>query len=502
MKSDRTFTLTIRRSSPREDRPSESVDYQVPLQEKMTVLDAVAWVQRHEQFDLAYRFACRVGMCGTCAMVINGRESWACRTLIENLHTGRVCLEPLRNLPLVKDLVVDMKPFFGAMKKAAGHFVQADTSAADWAESRALPGERRTIDPHIECISCGACYSACTVISWDPQYLGPAALNRAATLVMDSRDGARAVRVNAVAGEHGCWSCHSQFTCTDVCPMELRPTESIGYLKRHALLRLLKPSSAAQSVSAAEEPTRPEAAAHEVTGARPDEAVRAEPKAGGWAAVASFFNLFSKPMTCAASFSVIAGAIYLMGIRADARASRNDFFVPEKQMSPTALAGALVFEEQNCESCHGVLGVGGHAARDLWRAGRERDREWLRKLFTDPDLVLPAGAMPAFPLEDREITALVEYMQRLDFSYRSAQRIERPVARGGGELYRSGCLDCHRSEGSPPGRLDFAGEGARRSLDWLQAYLTAPEFHREVPGSPTLSGTRKAEIARYLSLQR
>jgi fumarate reductase iron-sulfur subunit len=501
MVSGRTFMLRIRRGSPGDGRPSEYVQYQVPLQEKMTVLDAVAWVQRHEQFDLAYRFACRVGMCGTCAMVINGRESWACRTLVENLSTGTVSLDPLRNLPVVKDLVVDMRPFFGAMTKAIGHFVAA-AGEEDWAQAVNLPAERRMIDPHIECISCGACYSACTVIRWDPEYLGPAALNRAATLVMDSRDSARTVRLDVVAGEHGCWSCHSQFTCTEVCPMDLRPTGSIGYLKRHALVRLLRPSATAREPEAVHERPRPGTGAPPGEPTRPGEATRMVSRLGAWSAIAAFVSLFSRPVACAASFSVIVGAIYLMGIRADARVPRIEFFVPEKPVQPVALAGALVFEEQHCEACHSVLGVGGHAARDLWIAGKRRDREWLRELFTDPDRVLPAGTMPAFPLEEREIDALAEYVHGLDFSYRQAQRIDRPVARGGGELYRSGCLDCHRLEGSPSGPLDLAGEGSRRSLGWLTAYLTATTFHRDVPGMPSLSDQRKTEIALYLSLQK
>lgn len=240
--------LKIRRSRPADGRPAPYLDCRVPLQDKMTVLDAVAWVERNHAHDLAYRYSCRVGMCGTCALVINGREAWACRTLIESLRTEVVTVEPLRNLPVIKDLVVDMQPFFDAMLEAAAYFVadEADGSGQGSEQPRArpdlapAPDERQGIDSHIECITCGACYSACTMLHWDPSYLGPAALNRAATLVMDSRDGAREARLAGVGDEHGCWRCHSQFSCTDVCPMQLRPTESIGYLKRRLVARSIK----------------------------------------------------------------------------------------------------------------------------------------------------------------------------------------------------------------------------------------------------------------------
>jgi succinate dehydrogenase/fumarate reductase iron-sulfur protein len=224
-----SFTLRIRRRSPLEALPTEEVEFRVPREDKMTVLDAISWVQRHRLPDLTYRYSCRVGMCGTCGVVINGREGWACRTLMADLGSDVVTVEPLRNLPVVKDLAVDMSPFFSAMTNAMAFFVPPAEQQVNGPSTLVnRMKERRAIDPHIECITCGICYSACTMVHWDSQYLGPAALNRAATLVMDSRDAGREQRLNAINDEHGCWRCHSQFTCTEVCPMNLRPTESIG----------------------------------------------------------------------------------------------------------------------------------------------------------------------------------------------------------------------------------------------------------------------------------
>ena len=462
----------------------------------MTVLDAVAWVQRHEAFDLAYRFSCRVGMCGTCAMVINGRERWACRTLIANLRADVVTLDPLRNLPLVKDLVVDMKPFFAKMTSAMGHFVPAAEVDPDSANPPALPKERGTIDSHIECISCGACYSACTMIRWDPAYLGPAALNRAATLVMDSRDQAQDARLSAVTGAHGCWQCHSQFTCTDVCPMHVRPSESIGYLKRQAIRRLLAIAPAPDSQESIDSPPSIDSTGHP----NAPELVLETP--GMWASLASFADLFRRPVACAALVSILAGAMYLVGLRANAAVPLPDFVVQQDSVEPAMLAGALAFEEAGCLDCHSVLGVGGRQARDLWNAGKRHDRDWLRRLLNDPDSLLPEGTMPQFVLNDQEMTALVDYVSALDFSYRAPGRVSRSVARGGGEIYRSGCLNCHRADGSSPDAVSFAREGSQRNVEWLKAYLASPDFHHDKPGIRPFGGERTADIALYLSLQK
>ena len=151
--------------------------YRVPRHPSQTILDVVTYVQRRLDSTLAYRFACRVGMCGSCAMSVNGVPRWTCRT-----------------------------------------HVAARTAA----------------DAGIECIGCGVCYAACDVVGWRPDFLGPAALNRAWTLVNDVRDVDARDRVRAVAGDAGCHACHTQGSCTTWCPKHLSPTAAIAGLKRVA----------------------------------------------------------------------------------------------------------------------------------------------------------------------------------------------------------------------------------------------------------------------------
>src|SRR5262249_14881297 len=190
---------------------------------------------------LAYRFACRVGMCGSCAMVVNGRPRWTCRTRVSEVASdGRLKLEPLRNLTVIKDLTVDMTQFFDKWRDAKGFFEPGPAPAKDFAVVAPATPQRRAADAGIECIGCGICYSACDVVAWDRDYLGPAALNRAWTLVNDVRDAGNAARLDAVSGDAGCAACHTHMSCTKFCPKAIAPTYSIAGLKRAVLSRALR----------------------------------------------------------------------------------------------------------------------------------------------------------------------------------------------------------------------------------------------------------------------
>jgi fumarate reductase iron-sulfur subunit len=209
----------------------------VPAQANQTVLDVVTQIQRELDPTLAYRFACRVGMCGSCAMVVNGRARWTCRTHVRKVvQDGRLELRPLANLPVIRDLATDMAPFFDKWTRAKGTFQPKD--AVDGAvpeEFHVVPpssAKRQAADAGIECIGCGVCYASCDIVAWNGAYLGPAALNRAWTLVNDVRDGARRDRLDAVAGDAGCHACHSTQSCTERCPKGIDPSGAIAGLKR------------------------------------------------------------------------------------------------------------------------------------------------------------------------------------------------------------------------------------------------------------------------------
>jgi len=227
-------------------RGGEFVAYLVPRAPSQTVLDVVTWIQRNRAADLSYRFSCRVGMCGTCAMTVNGKPRWTCRAHVKNVMRRRgnnkahIDIAPLRNLPVVKDLVCDMTVFFDRWQRAGGRF-NADAERDRHAPVAAIPAgdaTRAKADAAIECINCAVCYAACDVVAWNPNYLGPAALNRAWSLLNDAREsaGAHSERLTAIAeAGGGCQHCHSQQSCTRHCPVQLSPARAIAGLKKRVV---------------------------------------------------------------------------------------------------------------------------------------------------------------------------------------------------------------------------------------------------------------------------
>jgi succinate dehydrogenase / fumarate reductase iron-sulfur subunit/fumarate reductase iron-sulfur subunit len=212
--------------------------YSLEVGEKASILDALFGLQRGPCPDLAFRFSCRVGMCGSCAMVVNGRERLTCTTLIEAVG-NRLKIEPLRNLPVVADLAVDLKPFFDAYQRALPQFIPRNDLKQD--DFYLLPHgspEWQELNHQPQCIDCAACYSACTLVTLSPGYLGPMAQHRAANLIADPRDQAPARRLDLVTTESGAFRCHTLGNCQEFCPRGISPTRSIQRLKRLAIKRL------------------------------------------------------------------------------------------------------------------------------------------------------------------------------------------------------------------------------------------------------------------------
>jgi fumarate reductase iron-sulfur subunit len=216
-------------------------EFDVPRHPSQTVLDVVTYIQRALDPTLAYRYACRVGMCGSCAMTVNGVPRWTCRTHVDRVvRDGSLLIAPLRNLPIIRDLVTDMSDFFEKWARAKGQFSGSRSRHDDFHAVTPDSADRVQADAGIECIGCAVCYSACDVVAWNPGYLGPAALNRAWTLVKDERDGARLERLRSVAGDAGCHSCHTHMSCTERCPKHLSPTASIAGLKQEILKSVVR----------------------------------------------------------------------------------------------------------------------------------------------------------------------------------------------------------------------------------------------------------------------
>jgi len=227
--------VSVRRGSGQAGESARFEQHTVELGKKASVLDALFALQRGPCPDLAFRFSCRVGMCGSCAMVVNGREQLTCSTLVQDIGND-LRIEPLRNLPVTRDLAVDLSPFFDAYKSSLPQFIPRDD--LDQNDFYPLPHdgkEWKALNHQPQCIDCGCCYSACTLVTLNPRYLGPMALHRALNLMVDPRDKARAERLKLVGGECGAFRCHTLGNCRDACPRGISPTHSIERLKRLAI---------------------------------------------------------------------------------------------------------------------------------------------------------------------------------------------------------------------------------------------------------------------------
>jgi len=229
-------TLRIRRSEPGHTSTHWET-FDVPLADRATVLDALFVVQREHDRTLAFRCACRAAMCGSCAVVINGSERLACKTGLSSLNTNRaIRVEPLRNLPVLRDLVVDLEPLFDKYA-AITPWVEADPALHEPAVIPTADAARQQISDGLDCISCGACYSACPMVAADPDYVGPMQLLRAFNVLTDEREPPTSadLRADEVYDRHGVWRCHGIGECTRVCPKGLDPSLAIRRLKRIAL---------------------------------------------------------------------------------------------------------------------------------------------------------------------------------------------------------------------------------------------------------------------------
>ena len=227
------LAFTIQRYNPELDAAPHDETYRLDVTRGMTVLDALIRIKNEQDGRLAFRYSCRSAICGSCAMTINGGEKLACRTSVrkEWERHGGIAVEPLRNLPVLKDLAVDMGSFWGKVR-AIEPWLRDDSRAA--VPVAAGAAQFHNVDA---CIMCGACVAACTVHEVDKGFLGPAALAKAYRFVADTRESgtARTARLAALQGPTGMWDCTRCNFCVEVCPKDVQPMEAIIRLRRAAI---------------------------------------------------------------------------------------------------------------------------------------------------------------------------------------------------------------------------------------------------------------------------
>jgi succinate dehydrogenase / fumarate reductase iron-sulfur subunit len=215
------------------DGDFQDYDLDCPNESAMTMLDVLLRIQREQDPTIAFRFACRVAMCGSCGMVINGKERLACKTNVADIPAGQdITLRPMNHFPVIKDLVTDMEPFFRKFRETLAFFEPKDDSPEPARIAPDAP-EREEIRLATDCIACGCCVSSCTMVDHHPDYAGPAALARAYSLVADTRDALLGPRLAAALTS--CHDCRTETNCTEVCPKGISPTRAIKYIQRLAI---------------------------------------------------------------------------------------------------------------------------------------------------------------------------------------------------------------------------------------------------------------------------
>jgi succinate dehydrogenase / fumarate reductase iron-sulfur subunit len=223
-------TLSIFRYDPVKDEKPRYQDYQVDCEKGWTVLDALNEVKWKQDGSLSYRRSCRSAICGSCAMSINGMNYLACYVQVEHLKSKKLVIRPLPGFEVIKDLIVDMDPFYEKLETIIP-FLTNDEPPPDLERIQSQE-EFQKIEVSIGCILCGICSSSCPSYWADPRYVGPAALLKAYRFMADTRDHGDYERIPIIDNKHGLWRCHTIFNCKDACPKDLNPTASISELKK------------------------------------------------------------------------------------------------------------------------------------------------------------------------------------------------------------------------------------------------------------------------------
>ena len=225
------ITLKVFRFNPEVDKKWHYETYSLEADPTDRVLDLLEQVKGHEDGTLSFRRSCAHGVCGSDALRINGRNHLACKALVRDFGE-HITVDPILGLKVIKDLIVDMGPFFDNYKKVLPYFINESPLPADGKERLQTPEQRDRYDDTTKCILCACCTTSCPSFWSNEDYLGPAAIVTAHRFIFDSRDQAATERLTVLDDMLGVYRCHTAFNCTDACPRDIRVTQAIGEVKR------------------------------------------------------------------------------------------------------------------------------------------------------------------------------------------------------------------------------------------------------------------------------
>ena len=229
--SQQTITLKVTRYRPEQEEEPTAQTYEVPFNEDWVVLDALNYIKDQMDGTLSYRWSCRMGVCGSCGMMINGEPKLTCATFLRDYYPGEIRVEPLDNFPVVRDLVIDMSDFLEKFQAVKPWIVRQEEKSVEEGEYLQTPDQLSDFKQFSMCINCMLCYSACPVYGPESDFIGPAALALAHRYNMDSRDEGNEERQEVIASEEGIWNCTFVGECSEVCPKDVDPAAAIQRTK-------------------------------------------------------------------------------------------------------------------------------------------------------------------------------------------------------------------------------------------------------------------------------
>jgi len=235
----KTVAFEVLRYNPADGRKPRLQEYSVPVTKGMTVLDGLNWIKEHKDSTLSWRSSCRMGVCGSCGMFINGLPRLACNNQIIHLHSDRIVIKPLPNYDVVRDLVPDLDSLLKKHKAVKPYLIRKDRMEQDHPTGEYFQSEQELVN-YIQfayCIKCGLCLSACPTVATSEEYAGPQSLTQGWRYMLDTRDEGATERESEMYSRHGVYRCHFAGACSQVCPKGVDPALAIQLAKKDAFLR-------------------------------------------------------------------------------------------------------------------------------------------------------------------------------------------------------------------------------------------------------------------------
>ena len=231
MAAEPTITLTVARYRPEQEAEPSRQSYTIPYREDMVVLDALNYIKHYVDGSLSFRWSCRMGICGSCGMNVNGTPTLTCEAFLRNFYPREIVVEPLPNFPVIRDLVIDMSDFMHKLSAVKPWIIREHEKPLSAGEYLQTEEQIDAYHQYSACINCMLCYAACPVYALEPEFLGPAAIALARRYNLDSRDQGKIERLRVLATSEGIWDCTFVGECSVVCPKNVDPAKAIQQSK-------------------------------------------------------------------------------------------------------------------------------------------------------------------------------------------------------------------------------------------------------------------------------